>query len=222
MSDLEIITTSDGSFSLLNTQLQETYHSVHGALQESNHVFIGNGFDYFVETNPGKAIRVLDVGIGTGLNALLTLEAAQERHVDVHYTTLETSPLPSSIWSQLNYGTSNVLQKHFCGLHEAPWDKEEKLALHFTLLKINKPVQDVVFGSFFDLVYYDAFAPSKQPAMWEFAVLKNVADRISKGGVFVTYCAKGQLKRDLRSLGMTVETLSGPPGKKEMVRGLRG
>jgi tRNA U34 5-methylaminomethyl-2-thiouridine-forming methyltransferase MnmC len=221
MNHLKIITTSDGSHSLLDTNLNETYHSVHGAMQESIHVFIKNGLAYFHDVCKPAEIHILEIGFGTGLNALLTLKYALERNVCVRYTTVESNPLPESIWSALNFPADSEEQKYFSWLHEGRWDKEQWLQPKFSLLKIKRQLQDFQPGTSYDVVYFDAFAPSKQPEMWSLGILEKVCRGIKDSGIFVTYSAKGQLKRDLRSLGFSVMTLPGPPGKKEMTRALK-
>lgn len=203
---IKVITTSDGSHSLLNTELDETYHSRHGALQESLYVFIKNGLDHF----PGNEVNVFEVGFGTGLNALL----AAQSHKKVNYTTIEAYPLTEEVYSQLNYEPKDLLFQ----LHA----NAELETRNFSFIKLHETLQSVDLSKhYFDVIFFDAFAPSKQPEMWELAMIKKVCDRLTPGGLFVTYCAKGQLKRDLKSLDMEVETLPGPPGKKEMVRGTK-
>ncbi|MEO5599324.1 MAG: tRNA (5-methylaminomethyl-2-thiouridine)(34)-methyltransferase MnmD [Cyclobacteriaceae bacterium] len=218
---LQIITTSDGSHSLLNTELNETYHSVHGAMRESIHVFIKNGLDHYMKQHNPKEIDILEIGFGTGLNALLTLQYAIQNNIYVRYTTLETSPLHENIWSQLNFPEGEVSRVHFRLLHETPWGTSTSLFPQFTLLKLNEPLQDVTFPDVYHVVYFDAFAPNKQPEMWEQPLLQKVAKSMKVNGVYVTYCAKGKLKRDLRDLSFKVETIPGPPGKREMVRALK-
>ena len=226
MSHIEIITTSDGSHSLRNTRLNETYHSIHGAIQESIHVFINNGLVFFENNNHPSEIRILEVGFGTGLNALLTLKHALVSKLPFHYTTLEADPIPEEMIQQLNYpeildfaGSASLFQK----LHAASWTQEDAILNNFVLKKQLGKLQDLDLGDAqFDLVYFDAFAPVKQPELWEIEMLRKVEQSMKPGGVFVTYCAKGQLKRDLRSLGLVVDTLPGAPGKKEMVRALKG
>lgn len=218
---LSIITTGDGSHSLLNTELDETYHSRHGAVQESLHVFIKEGLDRFIATGATTA-TVLEIGFGTGLNALLTAQYAAEKGVTVHYTSLETTPLPESLWTRLNYSTAPVAQTLFNAIHLAPWNRLVDVRPTFQLQKLTVSLQDVVLpAAQTDVVYFDAFAPNKQPEMWTYDMLAKAVQTLRPGGLFVTYCAKGQLKRDLKALGLTVETLAGPPGKKEMVRGVR-
>ncbi|MBT1700310.1 tRNA (5-methylaminomethyl-2-thiouridine)(34)-methyltransferase MnmD [Fulvivirgaceae bacterium PWU4] len=222
MSQVSIITTTDGSHSLLNTSLNETYHSVHGALQESKHVFVRHGLDFFCERSSVDSIHIFEMGFGTGLNALLTAQRAAETQRHIHYTTLETFPLDQSIWKQLNYADTDEAKDLFQRIHEADWNKESVVTPFFTQLKMETSLQQATLTpAFFDVVYYDAFAPNKQPELWEMELLRKVVEAMKTGGIFVTYCAKGQLKRDLKSLQLSVETLAGPPGKKEMVRALK-
>lgn len=219
MNTIKIIVTHDGSHSLLNEILDETYHSRHGAVQESSYVFLEKGLHYLVERSNLKTISILEVGFGTGLNALLTLTEAIKNDFNIKYTSLETFPLEQEVWMNLNYPDPF---NFFKGIHLAPWEKMYEIDTHFNLLKLNsslltrqlEPVQ-------FDLIYFDAFAPNKQPEMWELPVLEKVVNALKPGGVFVTYCAKGQVKRDLKSVGLIVESLPGPPGKREMVRALK-
>jgi tRNA U34 5-methylaminomethyl-2-thiouridine-forming methyltransferase MnmC len=220
VSSLKIITTSDGSHSLLNEQLNETYHSVHGALQESLHVFIKHGLDFVAQNQ--KTINILEVGFGTGLNALLTAQSAKTNNLTVRYTSLEAFPVEENIWSQLNYVDSPESVALFEKLHRAKWDQPENISSNFILKKMETTLQEVQLErNHFDLIYFDAFAPNKQPEMWVQPVFRKVADSMKNGGVFVTYCAKGQVKRDLQTVGLEVETLQGPPGKREMVRAVR-
>ena len=218
---LEIITTGDGSHSLLNHELNETYHSVHGALRESLHVFIKHGLSFFHDKYAGKDIAVFEVGFGTGLNALLTAEEAAAKGFTVHYTSIEAYPLEEAVWRNLNYAPEPVQQEWFARLHQAAWGEPVEALPRFYLNKLKTTLQTVALApASFDIIYFDAFAPSKQPEMWTLPMLEKVVNALKSGGVFVTYCAKGQLKRDLKSLGLVVETLEGPPGKKEMVRGV--
>ncbi len=214
-----IITTNDGSHSLLHNGLNETYHSIHGALQESQHVFIKKGFDFCCQQNNNTPIHILEVGFGTGLNVFLTVQASLKLSAHIHLTTLEAYPLPKEIWSALNYTASLGMPVYFDKIHESAWETEESILENFTLKKIHDTLQAVSLPlARYDLIYFDAFAPNKQPDMWTLELLEKISLAMKPGGIFVTYCAKGQLKRDLKSLGLRVETLEGPPGKKEMVR----
>ena len=219
---IKIITTSDGSHSLLNTDLNETYHSNHGALQESIHVFINHGLKFLIETYSPNSVNIFEVGFGTGLNALLTLQQSINSDIIFNYTSIEAFPLEKDIWSELNYGSAVGMQEQFKQLHEAVWNTWVEINPNFRLRKLNDTLQEISLeNEAFNLIYFDAFAPSKQPEMWEMRILQKMVQIMTTKSVFVTYCAKGQLKRDLKSLGLDIETLTGPPGKKEMVRGLK-
>ncbi|MBO3699214.1 tRNA (5-methylaminomethyl-2-thiouridine)(34)-methyltransferase MnmD [Roseivirga sp. E12] len=222
-SSIRIIQTEDGSQSLYNESLNETYHSTHGALTESQYVFIKQGLDLLVERGD-KKISIFEVGFGTGLNALLVQKYAHEHtDLDISFTTLEPFPLSSKLISELRYETliDGVVQSDFEKLHNCSWRVEHQVLENFIFTKYNSTLEEFDTNEKVNLVFYDAFAPSKQAEMWEKALLSKVCALLSDGGVFVTYCARGQLKRDLNSLGLMVETLPGPPGKKEMVRAVK-
>lgn len=220
MSEIKIITTSDGSHSLLNTALNETYHSIHGAIQESRHVFIHAGLDHWLHRNQKKDVRIFEAGFGTGLNVFLTTLHNYQTKVSTYYESWEAFPLEMSVVRKLNYPETLGSEEDFYKIHEAPWNQPSSINSNFTL---NKRRGDIVLDSLgapssFDLIFYDAFAPMKQPDMWAPATLKKITDLLSPDGVLVTYCARGQVKRDLKSLKLTIETIPGPPGKKEMIR----
>lgn len=218
---IEIITTTDGSHSLFHSGLNETYHSRHGAIQESAHVFIEHGLNFLLNKGLTR-VRIFEVGFGTGLNALLTLQTSQQIQQTIDYVSVEAFPLEQSVYTQLNYGRQLQMTEEFEKLHDLDWNTSHVLAPNFTIKKVKDSLHSLVLenGSV-DLIYFDAFAPDKQPDMWTPDVLQSMFDALSSGGVFVTYCAKGQLKRDLKSIGFEVQTLPGPPGKKEMTRALK-
>lgn len=227
MAKLKIITTEDGSHSLYHEDLKETYHSFHGALRESQYVFIDKGLRYF-RTKEGlpSEINVFEIGFGTGLNALLSQQFAESHEVKMHYRSLEPFPLEASIYGQLNYAAETAAenaQEVFSKLHEAKWNTATAISKHFTLLKEDTTLQEKDLSSVetIDVVFFDAFAPSKQAEIWDIALIEKCYNCLRPSGVFVTYSAKGQLKRDLRSVGFEVETIPGPPGKKEMVRAIK-
>lgn len=216
MKEIKVFLTGDGSHSLLNEALNETYHSRHGAVRESQHVFIESGLNYWLEKHKPPLVSILEVGFGTGLNALLTADEAILKNIKVEYTSLETFPIPPEIWATLNYPDPHNL---FRELHQAKWQDWVDINANFNLLKLQKSLQEVELESHqYDLIYFDAFAPNKQPELWENKMLEKVFGTIKPGGIFITYCAKGQVKRDLKTLGLIVESLPGPPGKREMVR----
>ena len=219
MSALELITTADGSHSLLNTSLHETYHSVHGAVQESSHVFLQQGLMHFRLRHPDMPIRALEVGFGTGLNTILAFRFARQEGIRLTYESWEKFPLDAALVAQLNYGGLLHEKAAFDVIHAAPWDEIKILDTGFSLHKRHDDITTGNLTSTFDVIFYDAFAPAKQPELWTIDVLRKVTQALNPGGIWVSYCAKGQVKRDLVSLGLKVETLPGPPGKKEMTRG---
>lgn len=217
----EIITTADGSHSLYLSSLDETYHSRHGALQESQYVFIQQGLEKIVSDRP--VIHVLEVGFGTGLNALLTASFAQAHQREIHFHSLETFPLEAALMA--DYGDEKTLGGHsvevFKKLHDVSWDKMEKVTEFFHLKKEEVSVQNAVLEQKYDIVYYDAFGPRAQPDMWTLEIFDKLYKCLVPGGMLVTYCAKGQVRRDMQSVGFKMERLPGPPGKREMMRGER-
>lgn len=211
---VELIVTADGSRSLLNKTLNETYHSRHGAMQESLHVFIRHGLEYVLASG-SKTIHIFEVGFGTGLNAWLTFDYTRTQQISVVYQAVETFPLPETIWQELRYTDD----ERFNTIHQASWNAPVAIAPGFVIQKINRSLQEISFaqGSF-DLIYFDAFAPAKQPDMWTQEILLKVSQSLKSKGVLVTYCAKGEVKRNLKQAGLVIETLPGPPGKREMIR----
>ena len=223
--EVKIIETEDGSHSLFVPELNETYHSFHGAYRESIHVFMLYGLEAWYSRNPEKfPVRIFEVGFGTGLNAWLSLVWAEQYRVPVLYHTIEPFPLEKVIYSQLNYIEVDTSIYHyapyFLRLHEYPWNEGRIFSEYFNMKKDQTTLEEAVLYPS-DIVFYDAFAPSKQPELWTKDILAKVVKAMNPGGVFVTYCAKGQVKRDLAGLGLEVETLPGPPGKKEMVRAIK-
>lgn len=217
----KIINTSDGSYSIYVPELDETYHSRHGALQEAVHVFIQNGLATFDQDN----VRIFEVGLGTGLNCLLTLSYASKHGKTIKYTGIERYPIGSELIKELssvkNSYTDICGQDLFNQLHSCPWESPFKLADEFELTKLKSNWKTYVPAEKFDLIYYDAFGHRAQENMWDKKLLKKCYDMLSEGGKFVTYAAKGQLRRDLQECGFEVERLPGPPGKREMLRGTK-
>ena len=216
---MELQKTADGSHTLFIPELNETYHSIHGAIQESQHVFIKNGLHYFSDK---KTVSILEVGFGTGLNALLTLLDKQNLAQQVNYVSLEKFPLNLALIEQLNYTTQlklNVAQTAlFNQLHICEWNKLTSITNNFNLLKIEKDLADFQYETTFDIVYFDAFAPEKQAELWTAEIFSKIYDLLRPNGILVTYCAKGVVKRTIKSVGFQLETLPGPPGKREMIR----
>lgn len=214
---MELERTADGSYTLYVPELDEHYHSVKGALTESQHIFIEMGLKH----SPAPEPRILEIGLGTGLNAFLTLLAAEEMHRKVHYTGIERYPLAEETLRQLDY-PGIIGKKHeedYYAIHQAPWEKETNLSPWFTLHKIEGDFTRHTFQKGYDIIYFDAFAPEKQPEMWEQSLFNTLYNVLNKGGILTTYCAKGVVRRMLQTAGFTVERLPGPPGgKREILR----
>jgi len=222
-SKIEVRTTGDGSPTLYVPALDEHYHSHHGAAQESRHVFIEAGLRPLLAAGLGqpKPLWVLEVGLGTGLNALLTLEAAQAAGAALAYQGYETMPLPAAAVAALapQWADKPLLSRSFEQLHAMPWGLPRMLAPEFLFYKIQQPIQAVALpASRYDLIYFDAFAPEKQPELWGEDIFYNLYLAAAPGAVLVSYCAQGQFRRNLRAAGWLTEKLPGPPGKREMTR----
>ena len=227
----QIIKTDDGSDTLFCKDLNQHYHSTFGAVSESMHIFINAGFFHFLETARAMKteepvqIRILEVGFGTGLNALLTLQAAENHGINVHYTGIEAFPLEESCWRSLNYPSLAVSSdfKHiFSKIHLADWNKPEIISRNFTLQKIHNKLEEFFpMEGAFDLIYFDAFSPDAQPELWTGQIFSNLSRSLSPGGMLVTYSVKGTVVRALRSCGFLTEKLPGPPGKRHILRAVR-
>lgn len=217
MQDRKIITTHDGSASIYVAELNEHYHSIHGAIQESAHVFLKMGLEPFLERT--EPIEILEIGLGTGLNTLMTLAAEHEG--EIHYTTVEKYPIEAELWQALEY--PEALQRpdlagSFEKIHTLPWEQWECLSPTFQLCKLNDAIETFEPGQTFDIVYFDAFAPQKQPELWTEEIFAKMYRLMNPGGVLVTYCAKGSVRRAMIAVGFRVEKMPGPPGKREMLR----
>ncbi len=212
-----IITTGDGSKTIQITDWNEQYHSTHGAIQEAYHVFIAMGLSH----HPGSELRILEMGFGTGLNALITLKETMTGQRRIHYTGLEAFPVEEQEWSKLNYVEQLQdpdLQSFYKSMHNAAWEEEVDITADFCLLKKKMRFEDLADEELYDLVYYDAFGARVQPELWEVDCFERVARAMKPGGILVTYSAKGSVRRAMQEVGLKVERLPGPPGKREMLR----
>lgn len=211
------ISTEDGSSSLFVEELNETYHSKHGAIQESEHVFLREGLDQL----QSNSISVLEVGMGTGLNVLLSCRYALQRKKTIKFTTLEPFPIPKNLIPEINYPElieNPSARGWFNQIHAAHDEKLTHIHDYFSLNKVLKKAEDFQTKDKFDIIFYDAFGPHAQPELWEATVFKHLSTFIKSEGILVTYCAQGQFKRNLREAGFKVTRLPGPPGKREMTR----
>lgn len=218
-NQIQPVKTDDGSDSLYLPHLDEHYHSTKGAIQESEHIFINAGLS-FIEKD---TISILEIGMGTGLNVLLTMLTSTSRNVKVEYTTLEKYPLPYEIYSKLNYperlGKQSI--EFFNYIHNAQWNTPIEIVPNFILHKIEADLLTWKLQTKFDLVYFDAFGPDKQPEMWQSETFEKIFDALNNNGVLVTYSAKGDVRRGLQNVGFTVTKLQGPPGKKHITRAVK-
>lgn len=220
---VELKVTDDGSHTLFVPELGEHYHSVYGAIGESRHIFLEAGFRHIYK--PFDKISILEIGFGTGLNALLTYMESEISAIPVEYTTIELNPLKEDVYSILNFdellnypGSREI----FLRLHQSPWNEQVHLTYGFILHKINISLHEFLPGKeAFDLVYFDAFGPDIQPEMWKEEVFIKMASGLKKDGVLVTYSTKGTVKRNLKNAGFSIEKLPGPRGKREILRAIK-
>ncbi len=220
---ISIRPTADGSLTLYHEQIGEHYHSVHGAQQESLHVFVEAGLRHAVESIGNSPIHLLEVGFGTGLNFLLSQQFALLNGITLHYTGIEINPLPLTLIEETNYGSFihpelwNIFRENY------PITFEKGASFlngHWEMAK--PPLLDFHSSNHYDLLYYDAFSVRHQPEMWSEEALGHACSFLKEGGFFVTYAITGELKRTLKKLGLEVEKLPGPPGKREMLRARKG
>ncbi|MDR0743798.1 MAG: tRNA (5-methylaminomethyl-2-thiouridine)(34)-methyltransferase MnmD [Tannerella sp.] len=216
-----IRTTEDGSHTLYVAEMDECYHSTHGAVQESMHVFIRDGLHAFMQQTSG-GINVLEIGFGTGLNAFLTLCEAEKWKRPVRYTSLELYPLAADEAVLLNYPEIlHADEQWFEKIHRSSWDTEELITPCFTLCKVKADFTRYELQGLYDVIYFDAFSPEKQPELWSEDGFRKIYAHSTHGAVLTTYCAKGAVRRALQSAGFVVERLAGPPGKREILRGAK-
>ncbi len=216
---VELRFSEDGSTTLYRPDLDEHYHSIHGAIQESLHVFINAGLMHLSISE----INILEIGFGSGLNAYLTLASLPTR-IKCHYHALEKHPVDVQMALKMNYPSLYPIQNGedlFEKIHMLPWESEQVINSHFLLLKQNSDLSVFQPTALYDLIYFDAFGPDKQPEMWRQDIFKLLFDATAPGGVLVTYSSKGDVRRSLIKVGYDVERLQGPPGKREMLRAQR-
>jgi tRNA U34 5-methylaminomethyl-2-thiouridine-forming methyltransferase MnmC len=215
------IITKDGSHTIAVPEMNVTYHSHHGAIQESVHVYINAGLKYLSDTLKVTDICIFEMGFGTGLNVLLTLMEAEKNQLTVHYTTIELFPLQEDEIILLNYCEQlhrKDLEPAFQQLHQCDWEKDISIAPFFTLHKIKNALQNLIASKSQNLIFYDAFAPSAQPELWTKEVFEKLYNMLLPGGILVTYCSKSDVRRAMQAAGFIVEKIPGPRGKREMVR----
>lgn len=219
----EWVKTADGSPSLYVPELKQNYHSQHGALQESRHVFIEAGLNQLAQK---EEISILEIGFGTGLNALLTHLEKANPNQNIQYHSLEKYPLSQAEWEAINWPelfTSHPsYQSFYHKLHEAAWNQTIRIESDFILHKAETDLRNFdPQAKRYDLIYFDAFSPEAQPDLWSQGVFKTLHHSLKKEGLLVTYCVKGIVRRAMGSAGFEVTKIPGPPGKREMARALK-
>ncbi len=223
MDHLSFAITSDGSKTLFNEKVGEHYHSRHGALQESKHVFLNTGMRYFLEKNGIEKVKILEVGFGTGLNFLITADFCSENNIQLDYTGIEAYPLKLEMI--LDTGYENYITDDLWNSFTAQYEEAQKSSVEIdklcTLKIAPEKMLDFDAKEPFDVVYFDAFAAVHQPEMWNLESLKHISKFLKSGGVFVTYAITGDLKRTMKNLGFLIEKAPGAAGKREMLRAIK-
>jgi tRNA U34 5-methylaminomethyl-2-thiouridine-forming methyltransferase MnmC len=210
-----IVITEDGSPTLYHPVFEQNYHSIHGAVSESQHVFIQNGLDYWLHHNKDKTcIDIFEMGFGSGLNAMLTAKRAEDLKVNIIYTTYESFPI--SIDTAVEISTYFENSEMLINLHQCPWGQAIKINNYFTIIKKEKKMECIDAINKFDLIYYDAFSPISQPELWTTEIFQKLFKATKNQGLLSTYCAKGSVKRALKEAGWQITGLKGPKGKREM------
>lgn len=216
----EIITTLDGSVTIHLPDLNESYHSKFGAIQEAYHVFINNG----LALTKGQPVSILEIGFGTGLNAFITYLESVKSGQHIHYTGVEAYPVAPDEAAQLNYVSQLAAQSEedvFYSMHHSEWEKEWVVNDKFTLIKRKQLFQDIKDTSAFDLIYFDAFGYHAQPELWDVGIFRKMYAALKEEGIIVTYACRTVIRKAMTEAGFSVEKLPGPPGKREMLRGYK-
>lgn len=217
----QIIETADGSMTIFLPDWNEHYHSKHGAVQEARHVFIRSGFHHFCKRNSHKKISILEIGFGTGLNAYLTLLEAAKVNLNIDYIGIEAYPVNLDEIKALNYPKVIIGQDQdelFDSIHSVDWELKHQITERFGITKRQQFFKDIDEVETYDLIYFDAFGPRVQPELWTEDILNIMYKALRPKGVLVTYSAKGSVRRSMQQVGLSVERLPGPPGKREMLR----
>ena len=217
MKDFQVVTTKDGSKTIWIPKRDVYYHSLHGAVSEAQHVYIEHGLTYFKR----PSLTILEMGFGTALNAFMTFLASVKKKQKISYVSVDNHPLTYELVEQLDYPNflgvgddEHILRR----MHGVDWNHEIPISSQFSLLKANTSIEALSLDKKIDLVFYDAFAPRACQTQWTESVFRNLSKCLTDNAIIVTYCANGQVKRNLKAVGFEVESLKGPPGKREMIR----
>ena len=216
----EIRITSDGSTTIHLPEWNEQYHSKHGAIQEAKHVFIKNGFS----TISSDKISILEIGFGTGLNAFITFLGAKKSMKTIDYVGVEAYPVEDLEIQQLNYVSelnAQEFQAIFEEMHAISWEEKFQISTNFSLTKRKQFFNEITDENKFDIIFFDAFGVRVQPELWTEIIFSKMYKALKNDGILVTYAAAGSVRRAMQSVGFTIEKLQGPPGKREMLRGVK-
>lgn len=217
-----LLKTGDGSYTLHIPEWDEQYHSKHGAIAEALHVFIKEGLYYWSSKNAATKISIMEIGFGTGLNALLTFLETEKNVFQIDYTGVEAYPLSLDEIEKLNYTSLlNASEEKFLKLHEISWEEKTAISDNFRLTKQKQFFSEINNENSFNLIYFDAFGIRVQPELWTEEIFKKMFSALKPKGVLVTYAANGNARRAMQAVGFSVKRLPGPPGKKEMLRGTK-
>jgi tRNA U34 5-methylaminomethyl-2-thiouridine-forming methyltransferase MnmC len=217
----KLFLTDDGSHSLMSETFGDSYHSKFGAIQESQHVFMDAALNFQIQKEKTD-LTILEIGFGTGLNALMTFREAERQNLSVQYLTYEQYPISIEQAMTLNYAENLAVSPAvFEEMHRCNWEENVQLSPYFSFKKCQKDCKTIELRDFADIIYFDAFAPQIQPELWELPLLKRMYDALKTEGVLTTYCAKGSVKRALKEVGFHLESLAGPTGKREMTRAIK-
>lgn len=223
LQSLTLVTTADGSKTIYNAEVGENYHSKHGALQESQHVFLNSGLRYFLAGHDTQQVSVLEVGLGTALNFLLSADFCSGKEIHLNYTGIEAYPLSLEMISQTGYEeyVSASLWQNFINQYPASLQQPVQVNAYTQLQTAHSTLLNFSTEQQYDVIYFDAFAAIHQPEMWNEEAIAHTIQFLKPGGVFVTYAITGNLKRQLKALGLKVEKAPGAPGKREMLRAVK-
>jgi tRNA U34 5-methylaminomethyl-2-thiouridine-forming methyltransferase MnmC len=217
----EIILTKDGSMSIFLPELNETYHSKFGAIQEAKHVFIKNGLSLLND----KSVSILEIGFGTGLNAFITFLEAQKGFQTIYYVGVEAFPVEIEIIDQLNYVSeleADAFESVFKEMHLSNWEIENEITTHFNLTKRKQKIEEISDSNQYNLIYFDAFGFTVQPELWNDEIFEKMYKALKSNGILVTYACRTSIKKAMLKAGFQVEKLPGAPGKREMLRAVKG
>lgn len=220
---MDFVTTGDGSKTIFNAKIGENYHSKHGALQESKHVFLKTGLQFYLERENATEAAVLEIGFGTGLNFILTADFCISENIKLDYCGIEAFPLEREVIENIGYNAyvSEGLWANYIQNYEQGLKQKVHLNDGISLAIAHTKVLEFSSSKLFDVIYFDAFAAIHQPEMWSDETLTHVSKFLKPGGVFVTYAITGNLKRSMKALGFTIEKAPGAPGKREMLRAVK-